>query len=290
MFSDNGAAAAAFESGQIDMIYGVDSRVAIRLRNAGAQLVTGPGPLVQVFRINTTRGPFRNAKFRQAFNFLMDRDAMLRVGYAGLGTVTALPWAPASPAFDAAINQRFAFNLDRARALIAESGLSAADQSAWKMVVLGSDPGIVAISQILQQSLARVGINIQLDVMEGAAFTQAILSGNFDALFGAVGNVQKFPSRVTTNSIYRTAQNPVLGHPHPFPEYVAAIERVNTTIGTPAEVKAAYDHLNQVLLDTSFSIPTNSYDHNLLIANRNVTGFTLDMDNILILRTVSIRR
>ena len=79
-------------------------RSAQRLSNAGYQLVQGPGKLVQVFRINTTHGPFRNEKFRQAFNYLMDRQAILKVGYAGLGQVEALPWAPSSPAADRSYN------------------------------------------------------------------------------------------------------------------------------------------------------------------------------------------
>ena len=91
----------------------------MRLRSAGYQLLQGPGPLVQVFRINSTRGPFRNAKFRQAFNHLMDREGILRVGYAGLGQVVALPWAPASPAYDASYNARYAFDIDKAKALLA---------------------------------------------------------------------------------------------------------------------------------------------------------------------------
>ena len=60
VFGDNDSANAALESGAVDIIYGGNARSALRLRNAGYQLVQGPGPLVQVFRINTTRGPFRN--------------------------------------------------------------------------------------------------------------------------------------------------------------------------------------------------------------------------------------
>jgi peptide/nickel transport system substrate-binding protein len=290
VFANDQAATASLESGGVDIVYGGTARSAVRLQQAGYQRFSGPGPLVQVFRINTTRGPFRNARFRQAFNHLMDRDAILRVGYAGLGEVTALPWAPASPAADRTYNQTYAYNLDKARDLLNQSGLSAAERSDWKLVVNGGDQPSVLISQIVQATLQRVGINIQLDVKEGSELVETMLRGRFDAIFGGLGNVQKFPSRVTTNSIYRTSSNPVLGDPHPFPEYVAAIERVNTTLGTGPEVKAAYDNLNRVLVETAFAIPTNSYDQGLIVASRTVQGVTLDMDNMLILRTVGIRR
>lgn len=289
VFTEDQAAAAALESGSVDLVFGITGRNGVRLRNAGFQLIQGPGPLVQVFRINTTRGPFRNAQFRQAFNFLMDREGMLRVGYAGLGQVTATPWPPSSPAFDAEYNTRFAFNLDRARALLQQSGLNAQQQADWRILVNGGDQPGLQLSQILQGTLQRVGIAIQLDVRQGAEYTDALLNGRFDATFGAIGNVQKFPSRVATNSIYRTSNNPVLGHPHPHPEYVAAIDAINNAL-TPEAQRAAYANLNRVLADVAFGIPTNTYDFALTVAAANVTGWTLDIDNMLVARTLGFRR
>ncbi len=288
-FSDNDSASAALESGAVDMIYGGDSRSALRLRSAGYQLIQGPGPLVQVFRINTTQGPFKNEKFRQAFNYLMDRKAILQVGYAGLGEVTALPWAPASPAADKSYDTKYEFNLDKGRALLKESGLSQAEMQDWKLLVNGGSQDATAISQVVQATLAKVGLKVDLEVMGTSEFTTSMLGGKFSAMFGGIGNIQKFPTRVATNSIYRTAKNPVLGDPHPFPAYVAAIDRINKTFGSDAEVKAAYDNLNKVLVESAFAIPTNTYDIGLIVAAKNVGGITREIDNMPVFRTMGFR-
>jgi peptide/nickel transport system substrate-binding protein len=288
-FSDNDAASAALESGAVDMIYGGDSRSALRLRSAGYQLIQGPGPLVQVFRINTTQGPFRNEKFRQAFNYLMDRRAILQVGYAGLGETTALPWAPASPAADKSYDTKYAFDIEKAKALFKESGLSQADMTGWKIMVDGGNQASMAITQVVQSTLAKAGLKVDLDVLGTSEFTTALLAGKFYALFGGIGNIQKFPTRVATNSIYRTVKNPVLGDPHPHPAYVAAIERVEKTFGTGAEVKAAYDNLNKVLVESAFAIPTNTYDIGLIVAAKNVGGITREIDNMPVFRTIGFR-
>lgn len=289
VFENDAAATAALESGAVDLVYGTTGRSAVRLRAAGYQVVEGPGPLVQVFRINSTRGPFRNQTFRQAFNHLIDRAGILRVGYAGLGEVTALPWAPASPAHDPSYAQRYAYDLDKGRALIQQSGLSQSEISNWKLLVNGGDEVSTRISQIVQASLARVGVTIELDLKQGAEFIDALLTGKFDAVFGAVGNIQKFPTRLTTNSIYRVVNNPILGEPHPHPEYVEAIRRVDSALGSEAEVKAAYDNLNRVLVETAFGIPTNSYPIGLIVASPRVGGFTLDIDNMLVARTLGFK-
>ncbi len=286
IFSDNDSASAALESGAVDVIYGGGGRAAVRLRDAGYQLLQGPGPLVQVLRINTTRGPFRNAKYRQAFNYLMDRRAILRVGYAGLGEVTALPWAPASPAADRSYDTKYAFDLDKGRALLKESGLSEAEMNGWKLLVNAGDQDGVAISQIVQATLLKVGIKIELEMRQTSEFVENMLAGRFDAMFGGVGNVQKFPTRLATNSIYRTSKNPVLGDPHPHPAYVAAIDKVNTTFGAGAGVKAAYDELNKAMIEASFAIPTNTFDLGLIVAAKKVGGFTPEIDNMLVGRTI----
>ncbi|MDX6751207.1 ABC transporter substrate-binding protein [Geminicoccaceae bacterium 1502E] len=285
IFSEDAAASAALESGAVDLVYGGTARSAVRLKDAGYQLVRGPGPLVQVFRINSTQGPFRNEKFRQAFNHLMPRAGILKVGYGGLGQVTALPWAPASPAADPSYNEKYAFDLDKARELLDASGLSAAEMSDWKLLVNGGDESLVTISQVAQGTLAKAGIDVELDIREGAEFVDAMLNGKFAAVFAAIGNIQKFPTRVATNSIYRTQNNPVFGEPHPHPAYVEAIARVNNTF-SPDEVRAAYDHLNQVLVESAFAIPTNTYDIGLIVASEKVGGFTLDIDNMLVARTI----
>lgn len=287
VFSDNDAASAALESGSVDIVYGGSSRSALRLRNGGNQLIQGPGPLVQVFRINTTQGPFKNEKFRQAFNYLMDRAAILQIGYAGLGQVTVLPWAPASPAVDKSYDTKYAFNLDKGKAMLKESGLTEAEMNDWKMLVNGGDQASLAISQVVQSTLAKVDIKIDLDLKQGSEYIDALLGGKFAATFGGIGNVQKFPTRVATNSIYRTVKNPVVGDPHPHPAYVAAIDRVNTAFG--ADVKPAYDNLNKMMVESAFAIPTNTYDIGLIVASPKVGGISREIDNMLVVRTIGLR-
>ena len=200
--------------------------------------------------------------------------------------VTALPWAPSSPAADTSYDTAYAFDLDKGRALLKESGLSEAEMNGWKLLVNAGDEDGVAISQIVQSTLAKVGIKIDLELRQGGEFVDAMLQGKFDAMFGGVGNVQKFPTRVATNSIYRTVKNPVLGDPHPHPGYVAAIEQVNTTFGAGDGVKAAYAALNKAMIEASFAIPTNTFDLGLIVANKKIAGFTPEIDNMLVARTI----
>ncbi len=286
IFDDADAASAALENGSVDIIYNVSGREGKRLSEAGFNLVEGPGPLVQVLRINPNNGPLQNQTFRQGLAYILNRDAILEVGYAGIGVVTALPWAPNSPAVDASYNDTYAYDPAKALELFEASGLSEAEMEDFTMLVNSGSEDTVNISQIFQADMAAIGIDIELELLEGAEYTDRLLGGEFDVLFGGIGNVQKFPSRVATNSIYRTEANPVIGDPM-FPEYVEAIERINTTLGPDEEIQAAYDNLNQVLMDLAFALPTNTYQFGLMIVSPDIGGITLDIDNMLVARTMT---
>ncbi len=64
-------------------------------------------------------------------------------------------------------------------------------------------------------------------------------------------------------------------------------DKVDTAFG--ADVKASYDNLNKVLVESAFAIPTNSYEIGLIVAAKNVGGFTLDIDNLLVGRTIGLK-
>lgn len=285
IFADADAASAALEAGDVDLIYNVSGREGKRLSEAGFNLVEGPGPLVQVLRLNPNRGAMQNQTFRQGLAYMLNREAILEVGYAGIGVVTALPWAPTNAAADPSYNETYAYNPEKAQEIFDSTGMSEAEMEDWRLLVNSGNADTVAISQLFQADMAAIGIDIELDLFEGAEYVDRILGGDFHAVFAGIGNVQKFPSRVATNSIYRTADNPVVGEPM-FPAYVEAIERVDSTLGPEEEIQAAYDNLNEVLMDLSFALPTNTYQFGLMVVSPDISGITLDIDNMLIGRTL----
>ena len=73
--------------------------------------------------------------------------------------------------------------------------------------------------------------------------------GRFDGRLGAIGNIQKFPPASPRTASIGQPITPILGTPHPHPEYVAAIDRVRHCMATGADVKGAYDNLNKVMVE-----------------------------------------
>lgn len=149
----------------------------------------------------------------------------------------------------------------------------------------GSNSGALQMLQIIQQSLSEIGFDLRITTLEAQAFRQRMLAGDFGMLFGGLGNSSKSPTRVATNSIYRTVDNPVLKDKVPQ-EYVDAVARAEAA-GSEDEAKQAYDSLNEVLSREAFAIPICS--NVTLIAHKpTVSGVARDVDDRLLLDKVTI--
>ena len=85
--------------------------------------------------------------------------------------------------------------------------------SNWKLLVNGGDQPSVAISQIVQSTLGEGRHQRRARPQAGRrVHRRAARAASSMPCSAAIGNIQKFPTRVATNSIYRTANNPVLGN------------------------------------------------------------------------------
>ena len=245
IFGDADAMAAAIEAGDIDVMYSPSATVALRLADLGFTTVTAPpGAIIDQVRINPTVPPFDNVDMRLALSYATDMEAINEALYSGLGTVVSLPYAPNSPAYDAELAASLSFDLDKAREHLAASGLP---ESEWKVVFLtasNSQPQQLA-AQILQQSLAEIGWDSELELVDSATRGERYFDGTFTVIWSGIGNAQKYPTRITTNSIYRHQDNPIFDISL-IPGYTEAVLAANAAV-TEAKQAAAFDELNQVM-------------------------------------------
>lgn len=120
---DPSVALQAYKSGEVDIITPDANDIpAITADPALKQeYVEHPGSCTFYVGFNLTKAPFDNLKVRQAFAYAFDRDAYIRDALKGTGVKT-LSWIPQGyPGFDAG-EQRYAFDIAKARELLAAAG------------------------------------------------------------------------------------------------------------------------------------------------------------------------
>src|SRR6185503_20554068 len=146
------------EAGALDAVDGPSFVDAIRLRDDPAYqlLVNSKSGAFYCICPNTRRSPTNNKLVRQALNYALDRQRMAHTVLQGLGQPEVLPWAPTSPAYDPTRDGAYAFDLDKARGLLQQAGLSSATLDLSAQI---ATPAYVGIAQIYQGDLAKIGIS-----------------------------------------------------------------------------------------------------------------------------------
>jgi peptide/nickel transport system substrate-binding protein len=253
IFGDSDSMAAAMEGGDIDVMYSPTAAQAKRLEGLGFTNVVGPaGAIIDQFRIEASQPPWDNANLRLALSYAMDMPTINEAIYEGLGTVVRLPYAPTSPAFDQDLAATMAYDMDKAKALLDSSGLP---ESEWVGTVMtrSNDDAAILVSQIVQASMAELGFDLQIDLADPATTSDRYFSSDFEVYWSGIGNAQKYPTRISTNSIYRTTGNAIFDMEGLFPDYVAAVDQANAAV-TSEEAEVAFDALNKSLTEGMWAV------------------------------------
>jgi peptide/nickel transport system substrate-binding protein len=243
-----------------------------------------PGALTYELRINVTRPPFDRKEVRQALHFAIDRKGIVEKVLFGVSQPTVLPYSPHSAAYDKSALEKYPFDLNRAKQLLGKSGATGLKAEA---MVVSSYPELGAIAQIVQADLAKIGFEMSIAVLDPTQGSRRLLAGDFQCTPSFSGNTQKYPTRVTLNSIWRTGKNPVWGDNIPK-AYVDAVTEAAGTID-PAKQKAAFAKLNAVILDEAWVIPI-AYRQSVFGVAKHVDGFAFTVDDMAVLENASIEK
>ena len=104
----------------------------------------------------TSVKPFDNKLVRQAFNWAIDRERNATQVFQGFAQPVNLQWSPSSPAYDAAKNKTYNFDLDKAKSLLQQAGVSGLTTD---IIVSSASPlNTLGFLQIYQADLAKIGV------------------------------------------------------------------------------------------------------------------------------------
>jgi peptide/nickel transport system substrate-binding protein len=178
-----------------------------------------------------------------------------------------LLWFPTSPAYDAAKNQFYAFDLDKARAALAGAGVSTASVD---FNYPSTNPEYALIGQIWQADLARVGITMTLKALEPVALTTSMISVKYQGVGVGTGFYGQLHGGVVWTSPYYGPVNNRSGYKDDrYTELTLAVY----SEADPSKRKPVYDAWNDYVLDASHVTAVSTLLPRA-VAQPNVQGLT----------------
>jgi peptide/nickel transport system substrate-binding protein len=277
-------------TGAVDLIVGTPPDYVAQLESSGkATLLKQVGAHVWYLGINNQKKPFDDKRVRQALNYAVNKDAIVRDVLKGTGTLSAGPVLPKTWGADAAL-KAYPYDPERAKKLLAEAGYPSGFTTTLWVPESGSGmQSPVAMSTVIQSNLKAVGVNVTLQTMEWGAYLAKLRTKEQDlfALSWMAGNED--PDMVMYPLLHSSQWTPngpnrALYKNEKFDELLHQA-RLSTDQGKRADL---YRQAQRILLDDA---PWIFVDHEIQTAAhaRRVQGFKLHPSFDLRVETISLK-
>ena len=158
---------------------------------------------------NTTQPPTDNVVIRQALQFALDRQRIVDTIWQSVEKPLTLLWFPTSPAYDAAKNATYAFNLDTAQARLAQANAS---NVALDFNYPAVSPDFGRVGQIWQADLDKIGVRLTLKPTDPLALTASMQRQQYNGVAVGTGFYGQLHGGVVWTSPYFGPVNNYAGY------------------------------------------------------------------------------
>lgn len=184
---DPATVVAAIQSGSID-VAGLGATQIPEAEAAGLVVQQLDTLGVSQVDVHTGIAPFDNPKVVEALKYAIDRQEIVDVLTAGTGTVTYQPFPAGYVAYNPDLDDRYAYDPEKATQLLAEAGYGPASPLTFEITAAGYNE---AQAQLVQAQLAKIGVNATISLVPAGSSTwqQTVYLGRTAgfALDGTVG-------------------------------------------------------------------------------------------------------
>ncbi|MBT9142612.1 MAG: Glutathione-binding protein GsiB [Dehalococcoidia bacterium] len=126
-----------------------------------------PGFLIFYLGFNTLMEPFNNRLVRQALNYAVNKEAIVKHVLGGAARVADAPIAPAVFGYHPIMT--YEYNPERAKALLAEAGFPDGFETTLYTVPIGLDWQVAAVADLF-----KVGVRVKIDIMDWPTFLELL--------------------------------------------------------------------------------------------------------------------
>jgi peptide/nickel transport system substrate-binding protein len=264
---------AQLEAGALDMALNPPLRDMSRLKSdATYQAISNPqSGRYYTVGWNTLNKPLDDKRVRQALNYALDRQRFVDTLLDGFGVAETLFWLPGSPAYEPAKANYYAFDLDKAAALLRDAGAGTFE---LEYLISPNYPELAAFGQIYQADLAKIGVSLTIKQVDSAVFFDSINNRKYPGMYA----ITSARAQLQPDSMLLTggATNPANNNSGYSSDLYTQLTSAAATEADAQKQKQIYSQLNDLLLDAAFNTAlASATPHMLLRSNFQGIGYTL---------------
>lgn len=171
--TDNATLLLQARNKQADVTLGLSKASVASLKGAeGLRIIEVPTARWQLIGLPNQTAPFDNAKFREALSYALPYDAILKNVAHGFGETFYGPYPPQFPAFKAELGAPRPYDLDKAKALIAESGVKTPVTA--EIIIREGQNDQEQIATIAQGAWSQIGVNLTIRKLPASGYQEAV--------------------------------------------------------------------------------------------------------------------
>ncbi|QQD85336.1 glutathione ABC transporter substrate-binding protein [Jeotgalicoccus sp. ATCC 8456] len=282
--SETNSRIAELETGTSDFIARSESNNIDRIEsNENLTLEKTDALAIDYIGINTEKEPFNNKLVRQAITHAFDQEAVLTGVFNGSGTPAIGPLSPVTLGYDENL-ERLEYDMDRARELLKEAGYE--DGFDATIMVNEDNPERLDTAIWMQESLAELNINIDIEQVEWGAYLEMTGNGEHDMFVLGWSNPPADPNHLLS-TLFHSDMIGNAGNRSFFSneEFDELIDEGKKESDEDAR-EEIYKQAQEILIDEAPAIFIR-YPENLNAYQSNISGLKIDNNNLLDLRNVT---
>ncbi len=220
--------------------------------------------------MNVEKKPLDDVKVRQALNYALDKDAIIKAVYFGQGTLMNSPLPPGTY-YDKTL-PGYPFNLDKAKQLMAAS--SSPSGFPLDLTISSGNSIHQAIATIAKDQWSKIGVTLNIQQLESSVLRQSYRDGKLTMWPGGWTNDMNDPTEVT-NYIIRGGASPWAGWTHyNNPDLNDKISKADLEQDAKKR-EAAYAEIQKIYVDAAPMVMI-SYPPETGAYQKYVDGFFID--------------
>ena len=250
VFRDSAAMITGLEAGAQDLVKSPPIHDFARLKSDPKyQSLLEPEGRFYYLGPNTLIKPFDDKRVRQALAYTLDRKRFVDSISLGFGTAQSCPWPSFSPAYEASKANAYSFDLDKAKSLLSQAGVSTLELEIWPVSLY---PELNDFAQIHQADLSSIGVKSTIKQADLASWVSSVINHTYNGIYStAFGTAQLFPATLLSGSAYNPAGN---NEAFSSDQYMQLVNAIGSEPDANKRTQL-YSQVNDLLIDEAFVWP-----------------------------------